>query len=199
LKRKIKQNIKTSFLAEREPLRIFSSLLVLAVLLSGCTVNTAGAKNQPAATFFNDQGFETVTVSRIVDGDTIVVLHEDGTKTKVRFIGIDCPETVKKNAAAEFYADEATAYTTATLLDKTIYLQKDTSETDKYGRQLRYIWLTVPEKITQETIEESCFDALLLAGGFAEVMTIIPDDSYSTLFEEIEAEAIANQAGMFGT
>jgi endonuclease YncB( thermonuclease family) len=37
------------------------------------------------------------TVIKVSDGDTIQVVDSLGTKVKVRFYGIDCPETEKSN------------------------------------------------------------------------------------------------------
>lgn len=39
---------------------------------------------------------DTAIVTRVIDGDTIVVRYKDGSKEKVRFIGIDCPEDTTK-------------------------------------------------------------------------------------------------------
>ena len=65
-------------------------------------------------------------VTKVIDGDTIWVKINNEEK-KVRFIGINCPEYTSK---IEPYGKEATQYTTDNLLGKTIYLQKDVSETD---------------------------------------------------------------------
>jgi len=53
-------------------------------------------------------------VSKISDGDTIHVTDQLGTKVKVRFYGIDCPETEKSNRktgrvskAGQPYGEEA--------------------------------------------------------------------------------------------
>ncbi|WP_243149726.1 thermonuclease family protein [Thermaerobacter sp. PB12/4term] len=56
--------------------------------------------------------------------------------TRVRLIGVDTPETTK---VVEPYGREATAFTRKRLLGKTVYLEKDVSEKDRYGRALRYV------------------------------------------------------------
>ena len=53
---------------------------------------------------------EVCRVERIVDGDTIVVVSE-GKSVRVRFIGVDTPETVKPNSEAEPFGAEAAQYT----------------------------------------------------------------------------------------
>lgn len=42
------------------------------------------------------------------------------------------------------------------------YLEKDVSDTDRYGRSLRYIWRQIPDKIDKEEIENKMFNAILV-------------------------------------
>ncbi len=87
--------------------------------------------------------FQEAYVTKIIDGDTIGVTI-DGKYYKVRFIGINCPEYTKE---IEPYGKEATEYTNEKLYNKTIYLQKDVTDTDDYDRLLRYIWLEKVDEI----------------------------------------------------
>ena len=73
-------------------------------------------------------------VVRIIDGDTIEV-NIYGSNYKVRYIGIDTPEVGQPCSA------EATAANRVLVEDKTVYLEKDVSEIDKYGRLLRYVYV----------------------------------------------------------
>lgn len=79
---------------------------------------------------------------RIIDGDTIVVhiSGQSGEET-VRLIGIDTPETKKPDTPVQCYGREATAFTTQLLTGKKIWLERDVSDRDHYGRLLRYIWV----------------------------------------------------------
>lgn len=86
--------------------------------------------------------FEEATVTRVVDRDTIEV-NLAGKKYKLRLVGVDTPETVHPSKPVEFYGLEASNYTKSQLTGKKIYLQKDVSETDKYGRLLRYVWYII--------------------------------------------------------
>ena len=57
--------------------------------------------------------FDSLTaypVSRVVDGDTVVLLV-DGAPVKVRLIGVDTPETVHPSKPVEHYGKEASAFT----------------------------------------------------------------------------------------
>ena len=68
----------------------------------------------------------------MVDGDTIEV-NVLGTLYRVRYTGIDTPEV------GDWGADEATQLNTQLAAGRTIRLEKDVSETDRFGRPLRYV------------------------------------------------------------
>lgn len=61
---------------------------------------------------------------------------EDGGEEKVRFIGVDTPESTTR---VEPYGKEAAAYTKSRLNGKKVYLEPDVGERDKYGRLLAYV------------------------------------------------------------
>ncbi len=70
-------------------------------------------------------------VTRVIDGDTIEV-DIDGTIYKVRYIGIDAPELDDEQPELCALAQEATIYNRQLVEGKTVRLEKDISETDKY-------------------------------------------------------------------
>jgi len=75
-------------------------------------------------------------VVNVIDGDTIEV-RIDQDIFRVRLIGVNCPEiTGGKN---EYMGLEATQYVVGLVMGKTVYLEKDVSETDQFGRLLRYV------------------------------------------------------------
>lgn len=80
---------------------------------------------------------ETVTVTKVIDGDTIVVA--DG--RHVRYLGIDTPEMDGFTAEERRLAREAKEMNSSLVLHKTIRLQYDSERKDKYGRTLAYIWV----------------------------------------------------------
>lgn len=83
------------------------------------------------------------TVTKVIDGDTLEVLV-DGKKEKVRVIGINTPETVDPRRPVECFGKEASSYAKSLLSNKTIKLESDTTQADKdkYGRLLRYVFLS---------------------------------------------------------
>lgn len=139
--------------------------------------------------------FEKAKVVRVVDGDTIVVDRGRG-KEKVRFILVNTPETVHPKKGVEFYGKEASNFTKKQLSGKTIYLEKDVSEYDRYGRLLRYIWLDIP--VNKGEVRTKCFNAILLANGFAQVSTFPPDIKYQKEFMAIQNEAMKKEIGLWG-
>lgn len=140
--------------------------------------------------------FEKATLVRVVDGDTIIVNIEDG-EYSVRLIGINTPESVaskeylektgKENTLA---GKEASQRTKNILTDRDyVYLQKDTSETDRYGRLLRYVWLEIPEdEYDLEEIKTKMLNGILVYEGVAEVATYEPDVMHQKDFETLEEE-----------
>ena len=114
----------------------------------------------------------------IVDGDTIWVQIEQKRK-KVRFIGINTPEI------GEFNYEEASQFKRRILSGKKIYLEKDISETDKYDRLLRYIWLDIPNADTDAEKNEKLFNGMLLNEGFAEIATYKPDTKYLDYYQRL--------------
>ncbi len=139
-----------------------------------------------------DSGFrpsgptETAPVVRVVDGDTIVV-RLDGQDRRLRYIGMNTPETVKPNSPVEWLGREASEANRALVEGRTVVLEKDVSETDRYGRLLRYVWLVDGDRWTLVDLE-------LVARGFAQVETDPPDVRYADRF--VAAQRIARDAGI---
>lgn len=71
---------------------------------------------------------------------------------------------------------------------KTVRLEKDVSETDQYGRLLRYVY--VGDLMVNEE---------LLRQGLAQVSTYPPDVKYVERFLEVQRQAQAAGVGMWGS
>jgi len=120
---------------------------------------------------------ETAYVKRVIDGDTIEV-DLNGKAYKVRYIGINSPEYNQP------FGDEATQANSSLVSGKTVILEKDVSETDKYGRLLRYVY-----------VGNLFVNAHLVKFGWAQASTYPPDVKYSDLFVSLEREARENNLG----
>lgn len=146
------------------------------------------------------KNFQKATVVRVVDGDTIVA-NVDGEEYKIRLIGVNTPETVHPSKPVEYYGKEASEFTKSVLTEgKEIYLEKDVSDVDRYGRMLRYVWLQVPKNQlnpSDSDIDNNMFNALLLKGGYAQVSTFPPDVNYQEHFLELEKTAKKEKNGLW--
>jgi micrococcal nuclease len=139
-----------------------------------------------------------VTVTRIVDGDTIYVRLSSGAEEKVRFIGVDTPETRHASKPVESYGPEAEAYTRAQLDGKQVWLELDVQERDRYGRILAYVWLSPPSQIDDWEIRDKMFNARLLLDGYAQLATYPPNVKYVDHFRKYQAEARDGNKGLWG-
>ncbi|PIR43383.1 nuclease [candidate division WWE3 bacterium CG10_big_fil_rev_8_21_14_0_10_32_10] len=143
-----------------------------------------GKDNETAETRENSEQ-DYFIVARVVDGDTIEI--EGG--QKVRYIGIDTPETVHPDKGVECYGKEASDKNKTLVENKKIRLEKDVSETDSYGRLLRYIYL-----------EDGTFvNLLLVKEGFARSSTYPPDVKHQETLKSAEQEARASKIGLWAS
>lgn len=131
---------------------------------------------------------ERTKVIKVVDGDTIIV---EGDRT-VRFIGIDTPETVDPRRPVGCFGKEASNKVKELLTDKIIILQKDISETDKYSRLLRYIYLPL------ENGQMVFMNDYLVREGYAKSSSYPPDVKYQEQFIEAQRQAQENNRGLWG-
>lgn len=134
-------------------------------------------------------------VMKAIDGDTIYVELENSKEEKVRFIGVDAPESTIQ---VDPYGKEAAAYTKSRLLNKSVWLELDVQERDKYGRLLAYIWLSPPTDESDEEIRTKMFNAILLLEGYAQIMTVPPNVKYVEYFKRYQQEAREKNAGLWG-
>ncbi|HEY83418.1 MAG TPA: hypothetical protein G4O01_09085 [Dehalococcoidia bacterium] len=139
-----------------------SAIIILLLALIGC-----GAPPQ------------TAKVIRVIDGDTIVI---EG-NYRVRYIGIDTPEI---RPVPEAYGLEAWQANRELVEGKEVRLERDVSETDKYGRLLRYVY-----------VDDILVNAELVRRGLAEARAYPPDTKYQDYLEKLEKEARAAGRGMW--
>ena len=125
---------------------------------------------------------EMVTIVRVIDGDTIEL--EDG--RKLRYIGVDTPETVDPRRSVQCFGNEASERNKELVLGKTVRLEKDVSETDSFGRLLRYVYL-----------DTTMINELLVREGFARAISYPPDVKYQHILQNAEQKAREEKKGLW--
>ncbi len=147
------------------------------MVLPGCGIPTASDLDgaEPAA-----------LVVRVVDGDTIQV-RLSGKEVTVRYIGINTPESVDPRRPAERFGKEAADRNRQLVQGKLVQLERDVSETDRFGRLLRYVWL-----------DGTLVNAVLVQEGYARAVSYPPDVKYQERLREAERYARASKRGLWG-
>jgi micrococcal nuclease len=134
----------------------------------------------PGADCIPNNPIEVAVVSAIVDGDTVHV-RMNGQEYKVRYIGMDAPETGTGVAASN-----ATAANQAMTTGQTVLMVKDVSDTDKYGRLLRYV-IAGNGFVNYELVRQ----------GYAKAKDYPPDTACSANLATAMNKAKGNQLGLW--
>lgn len=181
---------------------LFLTLLILvlgvAFIFSGFNLiqnNEIAQNNQPTGAVLpgktENQASQFAQVVRVVDGDTIEVSIQ-GERYKVRYIGVDTPETVDPRRVVGCFGKEASAKNKRLVEGKEVNIVRDVSETDKFGRLLRYVY------VKGEVGEEIFVNDYLVREGYAKATTYPPDVKFTDQFKEAEREARASDKGLWG-
>lgn len=147
--------------------------------------------------YINPDKVQVAQVVRAIDGDSIEVEFLDGSRDRVRMIGIDTPETVHPRKEVEYFGKEAYDFTRSSLEGREVYLEKDISNRDIYGNLLRYVWLKSPNKISLSKIRKNLFNAKLIDKSYARVVSFPPDLKYWSYFRTLELESRKEGLGIW--
>jgi micrococcal nuclease len=143
-------------------------------------------ESEPTTAPSTAPGRESARVVRVVDGDTIDV-ELGGATLRVRYIGVDTPETVDPRRPVGCFGQEASDSNKALVDGMQVELEKDVSETDSFGRLLRYVY------VGGEMVNE-----VLVREGYAQVSTFPPDVKYVDRFLAAQREAREADRGLWG-
>lgn len=122
-------------------------------------------------------------VKRVIDGDTIELDNGE----KVRYIGINTPESVDPRRMVQCFGKEAGAYNKTLVEGRKVRLVRDISDRDKYGRLLRFVYL-----------EDGTFvNEVLVREGYAVASTYPPDIAQQAVFSEAESQARNEKRGLW--
>ena len=166
--------------------RLLAAVALIACLcmmiLAGCT-GVSRSADKPV--------LEEATVVRVVDGDTLVA-DVDGQDEKIRLIGVDTPESVNPDASKHTARGKEASENTKAILTKgkSVWLEADAQDKDKYNRKLRYVWLEKPtDPNSREEAESKMLNAVLVKDGWADPMEIAPNTKWASLFDELSRAA----------
>jgi micrococcal nuclease len=167
-----------------EPKKVLALAFFLLIFgLSGQASQAASPKEKSDAP--QPHQSLTGTVIRVIDGDTIHV-RVNGRIEKVRYIGVNTPETHHPTKGEEYGGREATEVNRRLVEGKTVRLKLDVQERDRYGRLLAYVY-----------VGDTMVGAELVRLGYAQVMTIPPNVRHQELFLKLEREARETERGLW--
>ena len=118
-------------------------------------------KDYKGKSFVND-GIGEVVLDRAVDGDTAYFIDNiTGEYIKLRFLGIDTPESTKEKEA---WGKAASTFTRNKLQNaETIVLESQGARQDTYGRYLGFVW--IDGVLLNLEIIENCYAPSMLNDG----------------------------------
>ena len=119
-----------------------------------------------------------------MDGDTIELTD----KRRVRYIGINTPEINFGKGNPQCFATDAARINKELVAGQDIEMEKDVSQTDKYGRLLRFVYA-----------DDVLINDFLLRQGYARLEQVPPDTRLSQQFKEAVSEAKENKRGLWKT
>jgi micrococcal nuclease len=125
-------------------------------------------------------------VLRVVDGDTILVRGSNGRNERIRYIGVDTPESVKPNTPVQCYGHEASNFNKQLVEGRKVRLVPDAEATDKYGRSLAFVY-----------VGKTLVQSELLRNGYARTLEIEPNTSKAAQFAALERVAIRTRKGLW--
>lgn len=128
----------------------------------------------------------TARVLRVIDGDTIEVRFR-GTSERVRYIGVDTPESVAPGQPVECFGRAASAVNRRLVEGRRVRLRFDSELRDRYGRLLAYVYAG-----------DRFVNAELVRRGAATSLTIAPNDTRARFFAGLERRARAARRGLWG-
>ncbi len=156
--------------------------LIVAALTPWLAKNLPDSQQPPAP-----PGYYHVT--EFADGDTITV-DMNGTKEKIRFIGVDTPETHDPRKAVQCFGAAAAAFTKQRIGSSPVRLEADPTNTnrDRYKRLLRYVYLQDGTLVNAEIIKQ----------GYGFAYTSFPFTKLDE-FKQLQSDAQNQKRGLWGS
>jgi micrococcal nuclease len=125
---------------------------------------------------------QVAKVVDVVDGDTINVLI-DGLVVKVKYIGIDAPESISR---MEYLGKESKDRNRELVIGRDVLLYKDETDRDRFDRLLRYVF-----------VDDRFINYELVSQGYARALDEPPDSDCALLFKDAEASVKKQALGIW--
>jgi micrococcal nuclease len=190
---------------------LVASLLVLSMVpavwegyepvIGGIPLGAAADPGGACAPPSKPPSLPTATITRVVDGDTVLLRFPGGHQERTRLIGIDTPEVsdgaglerdVKRygrdEARVQALGQQASALTRRLLPRGTrVEVEHDVQDRDRHGRLLAYLW----------TPDAGLVNLVIMREGYARVITVPPNVRYEARFRACQREARAAERGLW--
>ena len=129
-------------------------------------------------------GAESARVQRVVDGDTVVLAGGE----RVRYIGVDTPESVKPGVPVQCFAKAASHANERLIAGEKVRLRFDAERRDRYGRLLAYVY---------RRRDGLWVNAALVRAGYATTLTIPPNVAHAGKFAALARRARERGRGLW--
>ncbi len=149
-----------------------------AFMVTACTSSEVPETDSPAPLV------EAVVVG-VIDGITIEV-EADGRVSRVRYLGVEIPDTGRVEPSGQQTAEEAWDFNRFLVEGKTVELEKGLTEVDQSGQLLRYVY-----------VNGEMVNLALLTNGYATVASFPAKFKYLTSFLIAEENAEASLRGVW--
>jgi micrococcal nuclease len=154
------------------------------ILLAGLIIVAVGAGYVAGTS--DDDPAAPGRVSRVVDGDTIVVGDEH-----VRVIGIDTPEIAHDGEPAACYGDEAAAFVREAIAGRRVVLTVGREPRDRFGRLLADVRPQEGPLAGRDLAE------VIAERGFARTLAIAPNDHAAATLARLVDDARRARRGLW--
>ena len=124
-------------------------------------------------------------IERVSDGDTVTATTGNGTKLKIRLLGIDSPEIPRGKNPGQLFGEDARDYLDHLIGGKTVHVE--TYGTDRWKKRVLAVIFDGQVNI----------NLLMVAMGYAEMYRGTRCRAYCRELEEAEAKARRDRVGMW--
>lgn len=174
--------------------RVSLRRLILVVLVLGAAAaggagasGVLGSDDEAGSRADGGGSVDVGQVVKVVDGDTIHV-QVGGTREKVRYIGVDTPETKHPSMPVQCFGERASEFNERLVGGEQVRLVRDVEARDRYGRLLAYV----------HRVRDGLFvNAELARHGYAQPLSIAPNVRFADRFTALAREARAAGRGLW--